>query len=59
VPSGPMWRFSAEALSLLERGLDVGNAHVEQDAPFIAFLTKETGEIIESCTIITTTSRTS
>jgi hypothetical protein len=37
-----MWRFSAEALSLLERGLDVGNAHVEQDAPFIAFTAAET-----------------
>ena len=26
----------AEALCLLERSLDVGNAHVEQDAPLIA-----------------------
>src|SRR5918999_3541358 len=32
----------AEALGLLERGLDVGYAHVEQDTPLIALATADT-----------------
>lgn len=35
----------AEPLRLLQRGLDIGNAHVEQDAPFVALSTAHTAVV--------------